>query len=654
MTGLYGWAGKILGIDLSHNTVDAMPTAGYAERFVGGKGIASRLYWELIAEETGAFSPGNHLFMMNGPLGGIRATAASRCVIVSKSPLTFPEQYTCGNLGGYFGAALKWAGLDGLDIHGIARNPVVLLIEPGTRCTFEDAAGLWGKDAFETIAALQKKYGTEAQVIAISEAGERRVRFANVIGSGGVSASKGFGAVMGSKNLKAIVVKAPKVMIPVARPDDFEQVIAEINELTLGEASGRYHNEIRLDGVKKIGNAYCYGCPGICRRGLYRSGNGEEGYRINCASAFFYRTWEKARTGTGGSATFHATQLANRHGLCALQLTLICKWLPKAVRAGVIDPAEPALNLDRMGTPEWFETLVNLISNRDGIGDVLAEGSRRAAQVWGISDMLDGIVTSTGVLPGAGHDPRLFLSLAPVYATEPNSVTTQVHEVSKPMRQWMAWANSDGKRGFLTTGKLRHMAKLFWGDERAVEFDSPDMMGATAVQIQNRTYAKENLVACDWFWPINFSGTVESGTGDPALEARLLSAVTGENMDEAGYLRTGERCFNQNRAIYLREGRRGRQDDVLEERFHIRPFEKSSNIVSAVNPEFKMPGTGGQLVSRRGAKVDREVFKGIMNDYYRIRGWDVGTGLFTEDTLNHLGLADIVPELKMNGFTKGS
>lgn len=650
MAKLYGWAGRILSIDLSHRTVDTIATPEYAARFVGGKGIASRFYWELISKNTTAFSPDNHLFIMNGPLGGVRATAASRCVMVSKSPLTFPEQYACGNLGGSFGAALKWAGLDGLDIYGHAREPVILLLEPDAQCTFLDAAGLCGKDAFHTIAALNEKYGPDAAVAAISEAGERRVRLANVIGSGGASVGKGFGAVMGAKNLKAIIVRAPKVSLPVARPEHFKQVIAEVSRLTLSENSGRYYNEVKLDGIKKVANAYCYGCSGVCRRGWYRSENGEEGYRINCASAFFYRAWERAKTGSGGRATFHATQMANHHGLCALQLTLICKWLPKAARAGVI-PAEPLLNFEEIGTPGWFDVLVDLISRRQGIGDVLAEGSRRAAAAWGISDMLEGIVTKTGVLPATGHDPRLFPSLVPIYATEPNFVTTQIHEVSKPLKQWVVWANSDGRRGFFTTEKLRHMAKLFWGDEKTAEFDSPEAMGLAAVNIQNQAYAKENLVACDWFWPINFSGSIETGVVDPGLEARLFSAVTGEDMDFGKYLLSGDRCFNQNRAIYFREGRRGRQDDVLEERFYNQPFQEAASTVSTPNPDFLMPGRG-KPVSRRGAKVDREEFKAIMDDYYRIRGWDVATGLFTEATLTNLGLADIAPEMQSGGFIK--
>jgi aldehyde:ferredoxin oxidoreductase len=650
MSALWGWAGRIRRVDLSQGTFSDIPTMTYADRFIGGKGIASRLYWELLGKETSAFSPDNHLFMMNGPLAGIPSAAASRWVVVSRSPLTYPEEYACGNLGGYFGATLKWAGLDGLDIFGVAKKPVVLVIQSGGRCVLEDATELWGKDALTTISLLRERYGMKVSVAAIGEAGEMRVRFANIIGSDGASTTKGFGAVMGSKNLKAVVVKAPSIKLPIARPDEFKRLIGEVNTLTLGEASGRYYKEVKLDGVQKISNAYCYGCSGICRRGLFRAESGEEGYRINCASAFFYRTWEKARLGTGGPATFYATQLANKHGICALELALLCKWLPGALRDGVTGNADSNLDPDQIGTPEWIHTLIGTIISREGIGDVLAEGSRRAAQEWGISERLEGKVSRAGISPSAGHDPRLFLSLVPVFATEPNYVTTQVHGISKPMRQWMAWANSNGKRGFLTTEKLRHLARQYWGDERAAEFDSPDMMGAAAAHVQNRAYAKENLVACDWFWPISFSGNVKSGTGDPTLEARLFSAVTGEDMTETGYLLSGERCCNQNRAIYLREGRRGRPDDVLEDRFYTRPFERSSRVIAAVNPEFRMPGTNGMLVSRKGATIDRDVFRQIMDDYYQARGWDVATGFFKEDGLDTLGLADMAPELKQQGF----
>jgi aldehyde:ferredoxin oxidoreductase len=163
---------------------------------------------------TGAFDADNHLFFMNGPLCGTQAPAASRWIVLGKSPMAVPEQYAFGNLGGHFGAALKWSGFDGLDITGISPKPVILVIESDGKCLFEDASHLWGKNTFETISSLKETFGNKSSVVTIGRAGEMLVRFANVIGSGGVSATKGFGAVMGSKNLKAVVVKASKESWP--------------------------------------------------------------------------------------------------------------------------------------------------------------------------------------------------------------------------------------------------------------------------------------------------------------------------------------------------------------------------------------------------------------------------------------------------------
>jgi len=651
METLCGWAGKILQVDLSNGSTSRIPTNDYASRFIGGRGIGSRLYWEQINNEIKALDPGNHLFFMNGPLAGTQAPAASRWIVLGKSPMAFPEQYAFGNLGGHFGAALKWAGLDGLDITGAAKSPVIMVVESSGKYSIQDASQLWGKDTFETISSLQETFGNKACIATIGRAGEMRVRFANVIGSGGVSATKGFGAVMGSKNLKAIVVNAPRVTLPIARPESFKKINEEITSLWKGETSGRYWPELMLEDITRIKSTYCYACPGTCRRGIYQNKKGEKGHRISCVSAYFYSTVEKAKTGKMGEAAFHATQLANRHGLCILGLLSLVNWLPEALKMGVIDPFETGLNPDEVGTPEWIETLVNLIISRKGIGDLLAEGSRRATKQLKVEELLQGLETKTG-FPAGAEGPRLFLSVAPIFATEPVYPITQIHEVSLPMLQWMIWMGTEGQMGFLTTENLRHLAKVFWGDEKAAEFDTPDKMGEAAVRFQNRSYAKENLILCDWFWPIYFSGNTPTGVGDPTLEARLFSAITGEEMDEEGFLRSGERCVNLCRAIYLREGRRGRSDDVLEEFNFTQPMGEEMGPFGMFNPENKMPGKEGKIFSCMGATVNREFFKHIMDDYYRARGWDLETGLFTRKGLVTLDLGDLVPELKAMGFLK--
>lgn len=655
MTASPGWVGKILRVNMSDRSVSYFSARDYAHRFIGGRGIAGRLYWEVMQNSIAAFDSDSHLFIMNGPLSGTRAPAASRGIIVGKSPLAFPEKYACGNLGGHLGVTLKWLGLDGLDIWGASEKPVIMVIEPNGRCFFEDAEGLWGKDTFETIAALQRKFGKKACVAAIGRAGEMLVRFANVICSGGASAAKGFGAVMGSKNLKAIVVNAPKITLNAAQPQSLKKINKEIAALWKGKDSGRYWLELdmMLEGVSRVKSSFCYGCPGTCRRGIYRYNRGEKGHRIGCASAYFYGLAEEAKTGKMAEATFQATQSANRHGLCAMELRALTLWLPKALERGLIDPVATGLNPDELGTSQWLENLINLIINRKGVGDILAEGSRRAAKELNIEELLEGLINKTGFAADT-QSPRLFLTLAPLLATEPILPLPQLHEVTVPMLQWMIRLGTEGAMGFLTTEKLRCLAKLFWGDERAAEFDSPDKIGEAAVRIQNRTYAKENFILCDWFWPIHFSANTETGVGDPTLEARLFTAVTGEHMDEDTFLRSGERCANLCRAIYLREGRRGRVDDVIEEINFTLPQGKAIAPFGLFNPENKMPGREGSIFSCTGTLVRRDFFEQIMDDYYKARAWDLETGLFTKEGLTNLDLADLIPELETKGFVKAA
>ncbi len=277
------------------------------------------------------------------------------------------------------------------------------------------------------------------------------------------------------------------------------------------------------------------------------------------------------------------------------------------------------------------------------MGDVLAEGSRRSAAQLGVEDLLDGLVTKTG-FDADFYNSRLFLGNAPIYATEPVYPITQLHRISFPMIKWMIWMGTEGMMGNLSTDQLRQLARTFWGGEEAAEFDSPEGMGRAAVIMQNRAYAKENLVGCDFFWPIDYSANSETGVGDPALEARLFSAVTGRELDADSYLRTGARCQNLCRAIYLREGRRGRADDRLEEINFTRPLEKPDSVIGVFNPEALLPGREG-LFSARGNTVLRSDFETVMDDYYNERGWDQGSGLLTRRGLASLELDDLTVEL---------
>ena len=160
----YGWCGKILNIDLSHKRITEIETMKYAERVLGGRGIATRLYWENVPESAGAFDPENHLIFMTGPLGATGAQGASRFEIVGKSPMLVPEGFCYGNLGGYWGPALKRAGFDGVVISGKADTPVYLWICDG-RAEILDAAKLWGQGVNSVRDRLKQDHGVGNHIL---------------------------------------------------------------------------------------------------------------------------------------------------------------------------------------------------------------------------------------------------------------------------------------------------------------------------------------------------------------------------------------------------------------------------------------------------------------------------------------------------------
>jgi aldehyde:ferredoxin oxidoreductase len=216
--------------------------------------------------------------------------------------------------------------------------------------------------------------------------------------------------------------------------------------------------------------------------------------------------------------------------------------------------------------------------------------------------------------------------------------------------KWVLWYASDGSMSPFSTRIMQNIARKFWKSEKAVDFSTYEGKAEVAYIIQNREYAKENLVACDFFYPITTAEGAENCTGDPTVESCLLSAVTGMDFNEESYYRTGERVFNLQRAIQGREGRAGRKDDRLNEINFTEGLEKEGGFFGLFNPEFMLPGPGGELISRKGAVVERDKFEKMMDEYYCIRGWDVKTGLQKKEMLDALCLSEIVPVLEAEGL----
>jgi aldehyde:ferredoxin oxidoreductase len=315
-------------------------------------------------------------------------------------------------------------------------------------------------------------------------------------------------------------------------------------------------------------------------------------------------------------------------------------WLSRCYKAGILDDERIGAPISKLGSLEFIETLLRRIAHREGFGDVLARGLVKAADEvgGGSQDLITDYVSKAGRI--SAYCPRMYPVSGLLYAMEPSLCMHQLHEVGIALFDWLNWANKV-EGSYLSSDVFRNIARRFWGGELAVDFSTYDGKALATTKIQDRAYAKESLILCDVLWPITQVRHSEDHVGDPGVESRLLSAVTGEEVDEDGLYGIGERVFNLQRAIHVREGHRGRADDVLPEPFYTKPLK-----FGTLNPECLAPGRDGEVISRKGAVVDRDEFEQMKDEYYPLRGWDVATGLQTKEKLQELRLGEVADDLE--------
>ncbi|MFC1999601.1 aldehyde ferredoxin oxidoreductase N-terminal domain-containing protein [Chloroflexota bacterium] len=650
----FGYAGKILRVDLSSENIGLASTLDYTDLFLGGRGIACKIYWDEVPPEVGAFDAENRLIFVTGPLAGIPAVGGSRWQVCGKSP-TDPEQFSYCNLGGRWGAELKFTGHDGIVVQGISDKPVYLFVH-GETAELRDASALWGKGAIETRETLKAELGNSVRVLAIGPAGENMVPIASLLADNDASGAGGLGATMGSKKLKAVVVQGTGVGVKVAEQERLRELTTYYREIGIGilaEYISRWvrdpFTEFKLPPGPDMKKEPCYGCLGRCCRKIYQAADGQKG-KFCCGSALFYQPWSDRYYGDWNEfpndVPFQATKLCDNYGMDAFAIDLMLSWLAGCYEAGILTDENSGIPLSRMGSLEFIEALVSKIALRDGIGELLAQGIWKAADSLGPGAIEQtqfiGYQSEPGLYPWYG--PRLYITNAIAYAMEPRIPMQQLHEVSILLANWVA--TTYGIPGtFITTDVFRAIARRFWGGEIAADFSTYEGKALAAMMIQDRQYAKECLILCDFLWPLLFLAHTEDHVGDPTLESKLLSAVTGNEVSEDGLYRIGGRVFNLQRAILVREGHRGRDFDRLPESCHTIPKEYDH-----ANPECLALGSDGEVISLKGAVVDREKFERMKDEYYELRRWDVATGLQTRANLEELDLGDVADDLEQRGL----
>ena len=219
MATSYGWTGKILRVDLTTGKITETPTSDYVPKLIGGRGVAAMIYWETVPPECAAFDPENALIMMTGVASGTLAPSASKFTIASKSPVPVKECYSYSNPSGHWSTELKFAGYDGIVVTGKSPKPVYLWVNDG-EAELRDAGRLWGTTLSNMMLEVQNLHGPQARVLGIGPAGENLCRQAPIIvDREHATGITGAGAVMGSKNLKAIAVRGTGA-VNVAKPQE--------------------------------------------------------------------------------------------------------------------------------------------------------------------------------------------------------------------------------------------------------------------------------------------------------------------------------------------------------------------------------------------------------------------------------------------------
>ena len=630
-TSIYGWCGKILKIDLSESRISEMNTMDYADRFLGGRGIATRIYWEEVGPRVSAFDPENHLIFMTGPLGATGAQGASRFEVVGKSPMLMPEGFCYGNLGGFFGPFLKKAGYDGVVISGRSAEPVYLWIHDG-EVQILDGSLLWGKGVYEVRDILKKSHGKNVRFITTGVAGENMCRSANMMTDNEGSATGGFGAVMGSKNLKAVAVLGTGSPL-VAKPEELK----ELNKLTIHlNKRDPLLAPFPEEQVRRTGQSSCFQCGLDCKyRNAFRTASGKNVVR-KCQSMFVYLPWVFGRPGESTETAVDATGICNDLSLCTMEMYNVVQWLDTCYKSGYLTDKQTGLDISQLGTREFFENLATMIARRQGFGDILADGLLRAGEKLGEEARAHFSSEVSGVGDGASYSAREYLVNGLLYALEPRQPIAMLHEVSWLTGLWVM-NQADPKSSPVTSEVFRAAATKFWGSEKAWDLNTHEGKAMAAARIIDRTYVKDSLLLCDSVWPLMVSWNTPDNLGDPTLESRTFSAVTGIETDEAGLHQFGERIFNLQRSILLREGWRSKVDDVPEEFNFVDPVE-----TVFMNPEVIVPGPGEEVISRKGQTLDREVFEEMRKKFYQLRGWNSETGLQKAETLERLGLSELL------------
>jgi aldehyde:ferredoxin oxidoreductase len=626
-----GLAGKILRVDLSSEKIWAEDTAPFAERFIGGRAVNSYLLLREMDPKTKWSDPENMLIFGTGCLVGTMAPAACRVSIDTKNAYTGGKGST--NFGGQFGPELKFAGFDHLVVTGKAEKPVYLWIQDG-RAEIRDARSIWGKTTYETEKILHDEVGdNRIEIATIGPAGENRVRGACVVSDlAKVAGGSGAGCVMGTKNLKAIVVRGHGA-IKVADPKRFmaavDDTFLKINssprapkwrqgiikayclpESPLWDIGGEMirngqvghwpmEKRVNLVGIEKGVPSYqkhvvaCFNCPVGCnpyfeiKEGPYKGTRGI-GYWIN--SAFYTTRFDV--DDSAASIKFHL--LTNELGLDGDTTATVLAWAFECYEKGLLTRNDTdGLELT-WGNGTAMNQMVENLAYRRGLGDFLADGAVEAARKLGKG-------SDAFAIQVKGQD------------------TSDAFRIQKGWGLGCATSPCGPRHLRGAVGSTFHSGPKDLPRETTEYKNQPE-----AVFWQLKAKEIEDITGL-----CNYMGTYSGARAlEPEDYAELTSAAMGTEVSAEEFMHIGQAGYNLEKAFNTLHAGFTRKDDYPPRRY------------------MEVPINKGPFA---GFKCDKEDWDRMLDRFYELHGWDIVSGLQTRKCLENLDLADIARQLEEAG-----
>jgi len=626
-----GYTGKILRVNLSDKSISIEePDDKFYRRYFGGTALIGYYLLKELKPGIDPLGPDNKLIFSAGVITGIPCAGSGRSGVGSKSPLT--NGWGDSQAGGFWPAELKRAGWDAIIIEGKAANPVYLWINDD-KVEIRDASHLWGKDTLEVEKQIQDELGDKrVRVAQIGPGGEKLVRFACILNDINHAYGRcGHGAVMGSKMLRAIAVRGHQTL-PLAHPEKVREVakwladnykvlsagltangqaddLPALNEAgtlpTRNFQEGQFEDYMDIAGVTMtetilVGRGNCYACPINCKREV------KVGPPYNVDPAYGGPEYESiAALGSlcgvkDLKAIAKGNQLCNAYGLDTISTGNSIAFAMECFERGLLSKKDTGGIELKFGNTEAMMTMVEMIARREGLGDILAEGVKRAAEKIGHGTAEYAMQIKGQELPM--HDPRAKVGLGIGYATSPTGADHchSLHDTP-----------------YAFEGPSLEAIKTLGIQEPLSIFDLSPAKVRMSQYIVNWAHF-QNCAAICLCPPFNHSQTMQ-----------LVNGATGWNTSVFELMKVGERALALARVFNAREGYTAK-DDIIPERFY-----------EAFN--------SGPLKDK---EIDRETMHQAIQTYYKMAGWDPELAVPTAEKLQELDLGWVVEELDKTATKK--